>query len=212
MNALPAPSQLLLSTMPFRSIDIDYSNLTIVEIDELYPNECLALLQKAQHLTTCTLYLLRAGQDKHLPSPSSTHHHALLRLDIDGLGDEITNEDLLPYLTLPSLVYLSCEFGDSSPESVIAFLQRSGCRLTTLHVSNDYIQVSFLGLASHLPELEVLKYDGNYLDSLLEILNNPMELNEGKATLFSSLTYASSQFVCLVSLGVVWPTCFRRGT
>ena len=178
MNALPAPSQLLLSTMPFRSIDIDYSNLTIVEIDDLYPNECLALLQKAQRLTTCTLYLLRPGQDKHLPSPSPTHHHALLRLDIDGLGDGITSEDLLPYLTLPSLVHLSCEFGDSSPESVIAFLQRSGCRLTTLHISNDYIQVSFLGLTPHLRELEVLKYEGNYLDSLIEILNNHMELNE----------------------------------
>jgi len=180
-NVLPMPSQLLLSTIPFRSIDIDYSNLTTVEIDDLYPNECLALLQKAQRLTTCTLYLLRPGQDKHLPSPSPTHHHTLLRLDIDGLGDGLTSEDLLPYLTLPSLMDLSCEFDDSSPESAIAFLQLSGCRLTTLHVSNNYIHISFLDLASHLRELEVLKYEGNFLDSLLEILNNPMELNEGDA-------------------------------
>ena len=178
-NAIPMPSELVSIPMPLRSIDIDWSSLITIEIGKLYLNESLVLLRWTPRLTRCKLNDLQGGQDENLPSPTPTHHHTLQELDIrDQLGQQIA-EQLLGFLILPSLISLLYDSEYNSLENVAAFLDRSGCRLTTLHDAHGVFH-KLLVLAPHLQALEWLQYPGyigrgkyppnQWLPNLCEIL------------------------------------------
>jgi len=132
-NAIPMPCELVSIAMPLRSIDIDWSSLIIIEIGNLYLNEFLVLLRRAPRLTRCKLNDFQSGQDEHLPSPTPTHHHTLQELDIQDPREQQIAEQLLGLVILPSLISLSYDSECNSRENVAAFLDRSGCRLTTFH-------------------------------------------------------------------------------
>ena len=159
-NAIPMPSQLVSSTMPLRSIDIDWSNLITIEIGELYVNEFLVLLRWAPRLTRCTLNSLEDGSDEHLPPPTPTHHHTLQELDIRMLDVRQTAEQLLNLLILPSLSSLFHDSKFNSLENVAALLDRSASRLTTFSDLNGDFH-DLLVLAPHLQALERLEYPGS---------------------------------------------------
>ena len=171
-NALPIPTELVLSSpVPLRLIVIGWSNLTSVRFTGLYVNECLALLQRACHLTTFLIDQLLLGRDEFLPAPAPTTHNTLEHFDIFGLDEEHTAQQLLDSLILPSLVELSYDSAYNSLDNVSAFLQRSGCRLTELRITGqdpDYF--SEVAPASGLQALESLEYHG-YLDPFLRCLN-----------------------------------------
>ena len=158
-NAIPMPSELVSIAMPLRSIDIDWSSLVTIEIGRLYLNESLVLLQWAPRLTSCKLNDFQGGQDEHLPSPTPTHHHTLQELDIRDQSGQQTAEQLLTLLILPSLISLLYDSEYNSVENVAAFLERSGCRLTTFHDARGEFH-KLLALAPHLQALEWLQYPG----------------------------------------------------
>jgi len=72
----------------------------------------------------------------------------------------MTAEQLLGLLNLPSLISLSFDSAVNSVENVAAFLDRSACRLTTLHDNNGNFY-KLLALAPRLQALEVLEYSGD---------------------------------------------------
>jgi len=178
-NSLPMPSELVLSAMPLRSIDIGWSNLTAVGINDFYVNECLVLLRWAPRLVTFAINGLRPGQDKILLAPATTTHNTLERLAIFGIGEKQTAQQLLDLLILPSLVDLSYDSRPNPLENVSAFLQRSCCRLTVLRVINrDHDHFSKMAPASGLQALENLEYHG-YLDDCLHCLNRATNGGDG---------------------------------
>jgi len=125
---------------------------------------------------------LCSGRDESLPAPSPTIHQTLRRFDIFELLETQTAEQLLDLLTLPSLVDLSYDSGYNSLDNVSAFLQRSGCRLTALHImtDDDPNHLSGLALASQacLQSLENLVYHGE-VDNLVPFLIKPPNEQDG---------------------------------
>jgi len=160
-NVMPMPSHLFSTTMPLRSINIDWSNLITIEIGELYINEFLVLLRWAPRLNRCRLISLQDGQDEQLPPPTPTHHNTLQKLDIQALDERQTAEQLLGSLILPSLVSLICDSDYNSRKNIAAFVDRSACRLITFYdLSGDFRDL--LALAPGLHTLEQLEYPGNF--------------------------------------------------
>ena len=164
-NAIPKPRHLASDAMALRSIDIDWSNLSTIDIGGLHVNEILALLRWVPRLTRCTLSCLQYGEDDHLSPPTPTHHHTLEILDIQILDESQTAEQFLNLLILPSLIYLLYDSGYNSLENVAAFLDRSACKLTTLYDLNGSFQ-DLLTLAPRLQELERLEYPGDIGDGI----------------------------------------------
>ena len=181
-NTLPMPSELVSSTVPLRLIGIGWSNLTIVRINGLYINECLVLLTWAPRLITFEINKLEPGQDEILPSPAPITHNRLECLDIFGLAEKETAQELLDFLILPSLVDLLYDSSYNPLDNISAFLQRSCCRLTGLRILN-YDSDHFFEMApvSGLQALKSLEYYG-YLDGCLRCLNRPT--NGGDSSIF----------------------------
>jgi len=169
-NALPMPSELVSSIVPLRLIDIGWSKLTTVRIKDLYMNECLVLLKRAPRLITFAIIGIHHGRDEVLPAPGPTAHNTLECLDIFELEER---HQLLNFLILPSLMDLSYNSDCNSFEDVLAFLQRSGCRLMELRIEvyagDNFSEIT---MASSLQALENLEYHGD-LDVCLHCLNKP---------------------------------------
>ena len=179
-NALPMPSKLVLNTVPLRLIDIGWSNLTTVRVKGIFLDESLVLLQLTPRLITFQISWPLTGRDESLPAPSPTIHHTLQCFDILELAEMQMAHQLLDFLTLPSLLDLSYASDLNSVENVSAFLQRSGCRLTTLHIEaiDDPDHLSELALAYDLQTLENLVFHG-FHESFLRFLNEPPDEQDG---------------------------------
>ena len=172
-NARPTPTELVCSTMPLRLIDIDWSNLTTVSIKDLFLGECLVLLQWAPQLVTFQIGRLKLGQYEVLPDFAPTTHNTVKCLNILGLDKTSTAHEPLDFLILPSLVELFYDSQHNSLENVLAFLQRSGCSLTELHIVGDASDhLPEITMAPGLQALEGLEYHGD-LDSCLKCLDRP---------------------------------------
>jgi len=178
-EALPTPTRLVLCTMPLRSVDIGWSNLTCARINHLYVNECLVLLQQACRLTTFSLDGLLQGRDELLPAPSPTIHHTLRHFDVFELVEKQSAQQLLDFISLPALKNLAYDSDFNSLDNVSAFLHRSGCRLTSLLLKvDDPDHFSGLALSSDLQSLEGFIYHG-HMDGLLHYLNKPPNEQDG---------------------------------
>ena len=172
-NARPMPSQLVSGSVPLRLIDIGWSNLTTVRLDGLYINECLDLLKCAPQLVTFQIDRLGSGKGTVLPALVMTTHNTLKILDISGLDRESTAQQLLDFLTLPSLVKLLYDSYLNSLQNVLAFLQRSGCSLTDLYIVGYHSDhFSEITMVPSLQALEGLGYHGDPTHCLL-CLNRP---------------------------------------
>ncbi|PPQ82763.1 hypothetical protein CVT26_000167 [Gymnopilus dilepis] len=145
----PRPSEVVFSDTPPKNIDIDWSDVALVDMGGIYLYEAFDLLLLAPHMITCDLAIAT------LPSPITdstlpdTLQHRLQNLYL-RLGCENWAE-ILPFftnLTLPNLEHLEIEGGESAQDlpntALVSLLNRSSCPLASLDLNKVYLTANDL--------------------------------------------------------------------
>ncbi|KAJ3497368.1 hypothetical protein NLJ89_g10355 [Agrocybe chaxingu] len=119
--------------MLFSAVHIDWSNVTDVHFEEMTYSDCMSLFQQAPRLIKCSITTEDAGNTPHFNTPFI--HPSLTHLTI--VFDEYDTPDgLLDLISLPALQEMNYTFEKPKYNSFISLLERSGCDLTSLSLTN----------------------------------------------------------------------------
>ncbi|KAJ7754526.1 hypothetical protein B0H16DRAFT_1542645 [Mycena metata] len=130
-----------------RKLTLPFAQLTSLTLGQMYPHECVPILQQTTHLVYCRLSVFA---DNNVPQPPGCAQDISLpflkSLNIANYGtDPVTV--CFSNLIVPALRHLAIPEHSLRPypiNALSAFIQRSGCTLETVHVSGV--------LKSRLPE------------------------------------------------------------
>ncbi|KDR85953.1 hypothetical protein GALMADRAFT_132570 [Galerina marginata CBS 339.88] len=125
----PTPKKVGLGAVRVKSLNIEWNNVTSLEIRIVYINEIFYILRHSPSLVDCNIsWLYLAGDLGDIPDRDLPFvHHKLERLLIK-FDDPHCPPEFFSRVTLPYLKTLSCNFKDHTlpTDTFVSFLKRSG--------------------------------------------------------------------------------------
>jgi len=134
----PSPRHVIASGLLLKQMNIDWSRVAEVKVDDFFVEDCMELFRCAPMLQKCDL--VQVGYSMTPPSISPLSHDALRHLSFDSID---SGEDFFSAITLPNLISFSFDKHGHRcyNAALLPFFQRSSFPLTRLELLN--IEFSF---------------------------------------------------------------------
>ncbi|PPQ70051.1 hypothetical protein CVT26_013377 [Gymnopilus dilepis] len=160
MSTRPAPSNVFMMDVPYKSVHIQWDNVTYFEAEEVYLDDVFQLLQNAPGLQDLKLECISEDRGD-FPLPDSIVVHRQLRdLTLRWPFHGVLH-DFLSHINLPSLnrLYLRHGYEDHAGETIASFLKRSSCPLEILILTDTiYDTDELVSVLSEVPSLVSLDF------------------------------------------------------
>ena len=174
MQSKPMLTDLTLTRVGLRCIDILWNNLTAASVNHIGLDESLELIRLAPLLETLTLQAINPSSDVFpIPDTRIVHPH-LHSLELRGFKEETVVTGILDLLCLPSLEQWIHDLSPLPLDSMITFIGCLSSCLAILKISIDkinYHQVTrLLSNLSSLKVLELRAFDRPPTDDFFSLL------------------------------------------
>ncbi|KDR86091.1 hypothetical protein GALMADRAFT_150403 [Galerina marginata CBS 339.88] len=167
-NVKPHPTNVSLSSLRLKAVDIEWNNVTQAVVKDLQVDECFELLRRAPKLRRCKLASFstyRPGQEQ-FPIPENIIvHHQLRNLSLEFPVGSDAVSSICNKVSFPALLRLSCTMDECivPTQSLVSFLKRSSCALEKLLImdasfDNDDMMIDLLQATPSLVRLDLLPH------------------------------------------------------
>ncbi|KAJ7037923.1 hypothetical protein C8F04DRAFT_1180040 [Mycena alexandri] len=119
-----------------RKLTLPFAQLTSLTLGQMYPHDCVPILQQTTHLVYCRLSIFA---DNNVLQPPGSAQDVFLGPFLNSLNT--ANSGIDPYASATLLFRLSAipehSLMPQPIDTLATFIQRSGCRLETVHISGN---------------------------------------------------------------------------